>query len=169
MLRAEDVIRLLNLQPHPIEGGHFRETHRSGLTLPGSALPAHRDDRSAATAIYYLLTTGAVSEMHQLPGEELFHYYAGDPLETLLLYPDGRGEVRALGIDFDAGQEPQLAIPADVWQGSTPTAGPHGYTLIGSTMAPGFDYTDYVRGTRGPLVAKWPAFAERIEKLTPNG
>ena len=120
MLRAEDVIRLLNLQPHPIEGGHFRETHRSGLTLPGSALPGHRDDRSASTAIYYLLTPGAVSEMHQLPGEELFHYYAGDPLETLLLYPDGRVEVRILGIDFAPGQERQLVIPPTIGKEAHP-------------------------------------------------
>ena len=169
MLRADDVIRLLNLQPHPIEGGHFRETHRSDLTLPGSALPAHRDERSTSTAIYYLLTAGAVSEMHRLPGDEISHYYSGDPLETLLLYPDGHGEVRVLGTDLTNGQEPQLTIPAEVWQGSTPATGPHGYTLIGSTMAPGFDYADYCSGTREPLVAKWPAFAERIHRLTPNG
>ena len=169
MLRADDVIRLLNLQPHPIEGGHFRETHRSDLTLPGSALPAHRDERSTSTGIYYLLTAGAVSEMHRLPGDEIFHYYSGYPLETLLLYPDGHGEVRVLGTDLTNGQEPQLTIPAEVWQGSTPATGPHGYTLIGSTMAPGFDYADYCSGTREPLVAKWPAFAERIHRLTPNG
>ena len=169
MLRARDVIRLLNLQPHPIEGGHFRETHRSALTLPGDALPAHRADRAAGTAIYYLLIEGAVSEMHRLPGEEVFHFYLGDPLETLLLHPDGRGEVRVLGPDLADGQRPQSTIPGDVWQGSTPLPGPHGYTLIGATMAPAFDYVDYRRGMREPLKAKWPAFAERIALLTPNG
>ena len=169
MLSAKDVIRLLNLQPHPIEGGHFRETFRSGLTLPGSALPAHRAERNASTAIYYLLVAGAVSEMHMLPGEEVFHYYMGDPLETLLLYPDGRGEVRILGPDLREGQKPQLRIPAETWQGSAPALGPHGYTLIGATMAPGFDYVDYKRGMQAPLKAKWPAFAAQIERLTPNG
>ena len=169
MLGARDVIRLLNLQPHPIEGGHFRETHRSDLTLPGDALPAHRAERAASTAIFYLLVHGAVSEMHQLPGEEVFHFYMGDPLETLLLQPDGRGEVRQLGPDLANGQVPQFTIPGDVWQGSTPADGPHGYTLIGATMAPAFDYVDYRRGMRDPLTAKWPAFADRIIRLTPNG
>ncbi len=169
MLSAQDVIRLLNLQPHPIEGGHFRESHRSDLTLPASALPAHRIERSASTAIYYLLIAGAVSEMHQLPGEEVYHHYLGDPLETLLLYPDGHGELRIVGNDLANGREPQMTIAGDVWQGSTPAAGPHGFALIGATMAPGFDYADYRRGHRATLQAGWPKFAERIGQLTPNG
>lgn len=169
MLSAQDVIRLLNLQPHPIEGGHFRETHRCDLTLPASALPAHRIERSASTAIYYLLIAGAVSEMHQLPGEEVYHHYLGDPLETLLLYPDGHGELRLVGNDLANGHEPQMTIASDVWQGSTPAVGPHGFALIGATMAPGFDYADYRRGNRASLQTGWPKFAERIEKLTPNG
>jgi predicted cupin superfamily sugar epimerase len=153
MPTAEEIIRALGLQPHPLEGGYFRETFHD----------------SFGTAIYYLLTGAGVSEMHKLPGAEVYHHYLGDPLETLLLHPDGSGEVVIVGSDVSAGQRPQLVIPGGVWQGSTRIAGPHGFTLIGATMAPGFAYSDYVRGARKELGETWPAFAERIALRTPNG
>jgi hypothetical protein len=153
MLTPADVIRLLSLQPHPVEGGHFRETYRS----PHS------------TAIYYLLEGAGVSEMHRLPGDEVYHFYGGDPLETLLLFPDGSGRVVTVGADLPAGQVPQLVIPGGVWQGSVRVNGPHGWSLIGATMAPGFEYADYERSERAELVKDWPAFAAAIEARTPNG
>ena len=153
MLTAADVIRLLDLRPHPVEGGHFRETYRS----PHS------------TAIYYLLEGVGVSEMHRLPGDEVYHFYGGDPLETLLLFPDGSGRTVMVGSDLAVGQVPQLVIPGGVWQGSTRTNGPHGWALIGATMAPGFEYADYVRGGRAELSAGWPAFAGAIVSRTPLG
>lgn len=169
MLTAEDVIRALDLQPHPVEGGHFRETYRSPGVIPAVALPSHDADRSVGTAIYYLLTGSAVSEMHRLPGDEVYHFYLGDPLETLLLVPGGTSEVVVLGADLLAGQVPQLVIPAGVWQGSVRGTGPHGFTLIGATMAPGFDYADYERGQRVALTATWPARAAEIAARTPQG
>jgi predicted cupin superfamily sugar epimerase len=153
MLTPPDVIRLLNLSPPPVEGGHFRETYRS----PHS------------TAIYYLLEGVGLSEMHRLPGDEVYHFYAGDPLETLLLFPDGIGRQVTLGTDLAVGQVPQLVIPGGVWQGSVRTAGAHGWVLIGATMAPGFEYADYVRGKRAELSAGWPAFATAIAERTPHG
>ena len=111
MPTAAEIIRLLNLQPHPVEGGYFRETHRTGEVIPAAVLPAHGAIRSAGTAIYYLLTGPAVSEMHRLPGDEVYHFYLGDPLETLLLTPDGGSELVLLGTDLAAGQVPQLVIP----------------------------------------------------------
>lgn len=153
MFTPADVIRLLDLSPHPVEGGHFRETYRS----PHS------------TAIYYLLEGMGVSEMHRLPGDEVYHFYAGDPLETLLLFPDGTGRTVTLGTDLAAGQVPQLVIPGGVWQGSVRISGRHGWSLIGATMAPGFEYADYTRGERAALTAGWPAFAGAIDARTPNG
>ena len=153
MPTVADVVRLLNLSPHPVEGGHFRETYRS----PHS------------TAIYYLLEGSAVSEMHQLPGDEVYHFYGGDPLETLLLFPDGSGQVVRLGPDLLAGQVPQLVIPGGVWQGSVRGGGPHGWTLIGATMAPGFEYADYTRGQRAALASQWAEFSDAIAARTPNG
>ncbi|MGL6074201.1 MAG: cupin domain-containing protein [Fimbriiglobus sp.] len=164
MLSSADVIQRLQLQPHPVEGGYFRETQRTK-----GILHAFGSERSIGTAIYYLLTAETVSEMHLLPGDEIFHYYLGDPLETLLLHPDGSSRTHVLGNDLIAGQFPQLVVPGGVWQGSHRLAGLHGYTLIGATMAPGFDYRDYTTGARAELTAKWPDCGDLIKKLTPKG
>ena len=167
-MTADEVIRRLGLRPHPVEGGFFRETYRSAATLPASALPAHRADRSVSTAIYYLLKPGHVSELHVLPGDEVFHFYLGSPVRMLQLWPDGSGREVVLGPDLAAGQVPQSVVPAGVWQG-TRLAGDSGFALLGCTVAPGFDYADYRGGSRAELTAKWPAFADEIAKLTPRG
>ena len=163
-MSAADVIRLLELRPHPVEGGYFRETHRTPATLPASG-----GERSVGTAIYYLLTADAVSEMHVLPGDEVFHFYLGDPLEMLQLRPGGASETLLLGPDLSAGQSPQLVVPGGVWQGSRRLPGPHGYALIGATMAPGFAYEDYATGRRADLQARWPGRDALITLLTPKG
>lgn len=168
-MTVDDVIRVLNLKPHPIEGGYFRETHRAADAIPAGTLPRHGGDRAAATAIYYLLSPGSVSEMHRLPGDEVFHFYLGDAVEMLQLHPDGSATTVVLGSDLLAGQVPQAVVPAGVWQGSRPLPGPHGFSLLGATMAPGFDYADYIGGVRDELSARWPAAADRIATLTPRG
>ena len=167
-MTADDVIRLLSLQPHPVEGGFFRETYRSPTTLPSNVLPAHGGPRAVSTAIYYLLKPGHVSELHVLPGEEVFHFYLGAPVRMLQLWPDGSGREVVLGPDLTAGQVPQLVVPGGVWQG-TRLVGADGFALLGCTVTPGFDYADYRGATRTELTAKWPAFAEEIERLTPRG
>ena len=167
-MTADDAIRLLALKPHPVEGGFFRETYRSAATLPQSVLPAHGGPRQVSTAIYYLLKPGHVSEVHVLPGDEVFHFYLGSPVRMLQLWPDGSGREVVLGNDLEAGQVPQLVVPATVWQG-TRLVGDDGFALLGCTVAPGFDYADYRGGRRAELAAKWPAFAAEIAKLTPRG
>ncbi len=160
MLTAADVVRMLDLAPHPVEGGYFRETWRSRDAVR---------DRAVGTAIYYLLSGPAVSEMHRLPGDEVFHFYLGDPVRQLHLYPDVAGREFVLGADLAAGQVPQLVVPGGAWQGAYRLDGPHGFSLLGATMAPGFDYADYASGPRAELTARWPAFAELIARLTPRG
>jgi predicted cupin superfamily sugar epimerase len=167
-LTAEDVIDFLKLKPHPVEGGFFRETYRSAQAIPGIALPDHPGARSLSTAIYYLLKPGHVSEMHALPGDEVFHFYMGSPVRMLQLWPDGTAKDVILGSDLVAGQVPQLVVPAGVWQGSHLLA-TEGYALLGATMAPGFDYSDYVQGKRSDLMARWPDAHELITLLTPRG
>ncbi len=161
MLSAKQVIAKLKLEPHPIEGGFFRETYRTTGTAPG--MP-----RSLSTAIYYLLMPGHVSELHILPGDEVFHFYLGEPVEMLQLWPDGTGKRIMLGSDIAAGHEPQVVVPGGVWQG-TRLVGTEGFALLGATMAPGFDYADYTSARRAELLAQWPDFAEQIEPLTPRG
>jgi predicted cupin superfamily sugar epimerase len=167
-MTADDVIRALALQPHPVEGGFFRETYRAAATLPQSVLPAHSGSRQVSTAIYYLLKPGHVSELHVLPGDEVFHFYLGSPVQMLQLWPDGGGKIVVLGSDLLAGHSPQVVVPAGVWQG-TRLLRDEGFALLGCTVAPGFDYADYQSGSRSEIAARWPAFADEIARLTPRG
>jgi predicted cupin superfamily sugar epimerase len=140
---AEQVAALLDLEPHPTEGGFFRETYRSdGEFEPGGL---YRGVRAHSTAIYYLLTSETFSAMHRLPGDEVFHFYLGDPVEMLVLRPDGSGEVVVLGSDIEA-MTLQHVVPGGMWQGSCLVEGGD-WALLGTTMAPGFDFDDYVIGT----------------------
>lgn len=134
--RAEAIIELLGLEPHP-EGGYFRETFRD---------PARVDGRSASTAIYYLLKAGGLSRWHRVDAAEIWHHYAGAALE--LTKSSGQGErVReVLGIDLAAGQRPQIVIPTGVWQ----TAKSMGeWTLVGCTVAPGFKFSGFEMAPAG--------------------
>jgi predicted cupin superfamily sugar epimerase len=166
-MTAEEVIELLQLQPHPIEGGYFHETYRSAHTIPATALPRHGADRSVGTAIYYLLTPRTVSALHRLPGDEVFHFDLGDPVRMLQLWPDGSTRTETLGTNLKAGQVPQLVVPGGVWQGSVLVAGGR-FALLGATMAPGFDYADYTAGDRRELSAKYAGVADMIARLTPG-
>jgi predicted cupin superfamily sugar epimerase len=160
-MTADEIIEFLKLQPHPVEGGFFRESYRSADSLDRKG-----DRRSISTAIYYLLTPGMVSALHRLPGDEVFHFYAGDPVRMLQLWPDGSTRTLVLGTDLKAGQAPQLVVPGGVWQGSVLVDG-GSWALLGATMAPGFDYADYVGGNRAEMMARYPAEARMIERLTP--
>jgi uncharacterized protein len=161
-MTADEIKTLLQLEPHPVEGGSFRQTYVSDCTVK---LP--RGVRSAGTAIYYLLELGTFSEMHLLDSDEVFHFYLGDPVEMLQLYPDGHSAVFILGPDLAAGQHVQLIVPAGVWQG-TRLIGGGKLALLGCTVTPGFDYADYRNANYAELAGKWPAEAERIKKLTRN-
>ena len=164
MTTAQQLIEYLGLQPHPKEGGYFRETYRSTDRL--TALPErYPSDRCAGTAIYYLLTPGTFSALHLLHSDEIFHFYAGDPVRMLQLHPDGRGEEVVLGSDVLAGQRPQVVVPRGVWQGSLLESGGD-FALLGCTVAPGFEYADYAHGKWEELVARYPGFERQIRRLT---
>jgi len=166
MPTADDVIALLGLEPLPEEGGYYAETHRADL-LPPAALPAaYPAPRPRQTAIYYLLTPDEISAMHRLPGDEIFHFYLGDPVEQLQLFPDGSGRLVQIGVDLLAGQRPQVLVPRGAWQGARLLPGSHGFALLGTTMAPGFDFADFEAGDRAVLTAAYPAFASIISSLT---
>jgi uncharacterized protein len=167
-MMPEDVITSLQLQPHPIEGGFFRETYRSSYSVDATQVPGSPGTRSFGTAIYYMLTGKSVSEMHVLPTDEVFHFYLGDPVHMLQLWPDGSIRNVILGNDLTRGHQPQIVVPGGVWQGSFLIEGGK-FALMGATMAPGFDYADYTRGIRSHLIDSYPQAAAWIEKLTPNG
>jgi predicted cupin superfamily sugar epimerase len=129
-MTAGEVVRLLGLQPHP-EGGFYRETFRA---------PAPDGSRAASTAIYYLLREGDVSAWHRVvDADEVWHHYAGAPLELTLWDGRERTSLR-LGSGLAAGERPQAVVPAGVWQAARPMGG---WVLVGCTVAPGFDFSGF--------------------------
>lgn len=130
-MNAADIIRRLDLKPHP-EGGHYRETFRDPR--------CNAEGRSLGTAIYYLLGVGETSEWHRCDAAEIWHWYAGAPL-VLTLSPNGHdASAHHLGPDLAAGQRPQIVVPADCWQTATSLGA---WTLVGCTVAPGFDFAGF--------------------------
>lgn len=163
---AEDIIRLLDLEPHPEEGGWFREVYRAAGAVPAAALAGGYDGpRAHSTAIYYLLTPETFSALHRVASDEVFHFYLGDPVEQLRLMPGGASEMVTLGPDLEAGQQPLSVVPAGVWQGARLAAGGR-WALMGATVAPGFEYADYTHGDRAALTEGWPDRAELIAALS---
>jgi len=168
MPSAEEIIRQLNLKPLPGEGGFYRETYRSAEKISREALPGrYKTEKSFGTAIYYLLTPQTCSALHRLPADEIFHFYLGDPVLMLKLNPDGRAEKIILGQEIDKGQFVQTIVPANTWQGCLLREGGR-FALLGTTVAPGFDFSDYEAGQRKILLEKYPEYKELIKKLTPG-
>jgi uncharacterized protein len=129
-LSAADVIRLLDLRPHP-EGGHYRQTFRD---------PAHdAEGRSVSTAIYFLLAAGERSHWHRIDAVEIWHWHAGAALALRIAGSDGVATVR-LGADLAAGERPQAVVPASAWQAAESLGA---WTLVGCTVAPGFEFSGF--------------------------
>lgn len=158
------LIAELSLQPHP-EGGYYAETFRAAGAIPASALPdAYDGSRSHSTAIYYLLTAGDVSAMHRITSDEVFHFYAGDPVRMLRLHPDGSGDEVVIGARIDLGQRPQVVVPGGVWQGLSLVEGGR-FALLGCTVAPGFDFADFELADPAALAREYPKWANRAREL----
>jgi predicted cupin superfamily sugar epimerase len=166
MIDALAIRKTLNLQPLPVEGGYYRESYRSELELHPGALPdSFHGSRSAATAIYYLLTPDTFSALHRLGGDEVFHFYMGDPVEMLLLHSDASTTRITLGPDLAAGMHVQVIVPGGTWQGSRLRGGGR-FALLGTTMTPGFDFQDFEAGSADDLCATYPTVADEIRRLT---
>jgi hypothetical protein len=166
MLTAEQIIERLKLVPLTIEGGYFRETYRAPLSVPAGALSnEYGGDRNVSTAIYYLLTPDTFSLIHIIKSDEVFHFYAGDPVEMIQFWPDGSARVMIISNDMAASHEPQLVVPAGVWQGCRLVRGGK-WALMGCTVAPGFDYADFAIADRAELIASHPEHAAMITALT---
>jgi uncharacterized protein len=103
--------------------------------------------------------------MHKLMSDEIYHFYLGDPVEQLLLYPDGRSKRVILGPDILNNQNVQFVVPHGIWQGSHLMAGSK-YALLGTTMAPGYEHDEFVLGHRDDLTGKYPQEVDLIQKLT---
>ncbi|MEI9922789.1 MAG: cupin domain-containing protein [Bradyrhizobium sp.] len=135
-LSAADIIARLDLKPHP-EGGHYRETFRDVNT--------DTDGRSHSTAIYFLLARGERSHWHRIDAVEAWHYYAGSALILQIADHDGQRSIR-LGADLAAGEQPQAIVPPQAWQAAESTGE---WTLVGCTVAPGFDFVKFELAPKG--------------------
>jgi predicted cupin superfamily sugar epimerase len=166
MLTAKQIQAFLKLQPLPVEGGFFVESYRSKYTVAPPSLPTrYAGERGLSTAIYYMLTPDTFSAMHRLKSDEVYHFYLGDPVELLMLKPDGVAEAVLLGQDILGGMRVQHTVPGGTWQGSRLAPGGK-YALMGTTMAPGFDLLDYEPGQRDALSTQYPNYAPLIAFLT---
>ncbi len=164
---ATEVIDRLKMQLIPGEGCWFTVTYKSPDRIAGPAAEHVVGPHFGYSAIYALETRKDFSALHRLVTDELWHFYGGSPVEMLLLFPDGHGEKIVIGPDVLAGQRPQFLVPRGVWQGSRPLGREPGvYSLVGTTMTPGFESSDYEQGYRDQLVAKYPSFAPLIGELT---
>ena len=136
-LTAEDAIRLLGLAPHP-EGGLYRETFRDAGPDGG---------RGAQTAIYFLLRAGEASRWHRVTdAAEVWHHYAGGPLELAVAADGGEPTIHRLGCDLAAGARPQAVVPAGAWQSARPLGA---WTLAGCTVAPAFEFSRFEMAPAG--------------------
>src|SRR5258708_37196829 len=136
MTSAAEIIRLLDLKPHP-EGGHFGETFRDART---------RDGRAASTAIYFLLARGERSHWHRIDAVEVWHYYAGAPLILQIAHEGCTRHTVRLGPDVAGDERPQAIVPAGAWQAAESTGD---WTLLGCTVAPGFEFANFELAPKG--------------------
>ncbi|NCI46526.1 cupin domain-containing protein [Sediminibacterium soli] len=161
---VKDLIRQLQLQPHP-EGGYYRETYRAAETMAAASLPGRfTGDRVFSTAIYFLLEKGNFSAFHRIQSDECWHFYAGDPLQVHVIYPDGRYGLIRLGNDPVNGCSFQAVVPAGCWFASETALG-GSYSLVGCTVAPGFDFADFELAKQAELLSAYPSHATVIRRL----
>lgn len=165
---VQQIISMLQLEPLPVEGSLFRQTYRAADTITDvAASPIYAKDKPAGTAILAMFTDDpdSFSLMHRLPTDEVWHFYLGDPIELLLLYPDGLSERVMMGQDILNGQRVQFVVPRGVWMGAHLLPG-GAYALFGNTMAPGFTSADFEGIDRDALIAQYPHEVELITALT---
>lgn len=163
MNSAAEWIAALQLQEHP-EGGWFAETFRSSEVFPAGDLPPrYTGDRAHFTSIYFLLEKGQFSALHRLQTDEIWHFHDGAPLEIVSMDAQGNWSVRVIGRDVAAGHFPQALVPRGHWFGARSLGD---FTLVGCTMAPGFEFADFEMGDRVELTDQYPQHAASISEFT---
>lgn len=168
MRTAEFWIEQLRLERHP-EGGWYRETYRSEGSYGFDASTPFGSARSYATSIYYLLQRGDRSRLHRIHSDEQWYFHAGSPLEVHCFPETGEPSSFTLGDDPDDGETLHSWVPAGCWFGAClddRAAAPDAYALVSCVVAPGFDFRDFTFADQATLIARFPAHARIIEKLS---
>ena len=166
-MTAEEVIEKLDLKQLPDEGGYFRQTYKSND--PGRPARDYGIDsnslRHFSTAIYYLVTPDSFSALHKVKSDEIFHFYSGDPVEMLQLDDSGKTSRHIIGNNIMAGHQPQVVAPKGIWQGTRLIEGGK-WALLGTTVAPGFEFEDFQLGVRDQLIKAIPQHRDDIIRFT---
>ncbi len=153
----------LSLTPHP-EGGFFREVYRSNEEIPQSSLPSRfSGPRSFATSIYFLLEKGDFSAFHRIKSDETWHFYRGGALDLHILH-NGKYELVVIGANIAAGNHLQYTVPAGAWFASEPSIDSW-YSLLGCTVSPGFDFSDFEMAKRDTLLKEYLSHGDLIRRL----
>jgi uncharacterized protein len=162
-MTAQYYIEHLNLQPHP-EGGHYKETYRSAGNIIANCLPKDiGDNRSYSTAIYFLLQQGDFSAFHRIKSDECWHFYDGGTLLIHILHANGDYTCTRLGKNIHEGEVFQYVVPSGAWFASEPASF---FTLVGCTVAPGFDFADFEMAKKEDLLQEFPKHKELINRLS---
>lgn len=148
------------MQAHP-EGGYFKETYRSTEMV----INRNGQKRSASTGIYFLITSENFSAFHKIESDEMWHYYAGSPLSVYMIDDSGKLDILKVGPNIEKGEQLQAVVPAGCWFASRVDES-NTYSLVGCTVAPGFDFEDFVLAKREELIAQHPEHQEIITSLT---
>jgi hypothetical protein len=162
MSSAADWIDRLKLEAHP-EGGYYRETYRSEAAFPGRQDQVFPAGRSHSTAIYFLLEKDNFSAFHRIQSDELWHVYDGDGLDIHVLHP--QGEYSCLRLGTVEGRMPQAKVEAGCWFASEVSPG-GSFALVGCTVSPGFDFTDFEMADAVALSSEFPQHRNLIGRLT---
>lgn len=160
-MNSKELAESLELLPHP-EGGYYRETYRSGTSI---TIPESGDKRQLATAIYFLIENTNFSAFHKIKSDETWHFYEGDTLEVIEIDLSGQLIITKVGKNIKEGEVFQYTVKANHWFGSRVKAG-GGFSLVGCTVAPGFDFRDFELAKRDELTRLYPQHEDMITTLT---
>lgn len=162
-MTAEYFIKHLQLQPHP-EGGFFKETYRSNGIIASSCLHGTNGDRNYSTAIYFLLQQSDFSAFHRINSDECWHFYEGGTLLIHVIDENEKYSCTRLGRKIHDGEVFQFVVPANCWFASEPAPGTE-FTLVGCTVAPGFDFSDFEMADQKKLMKAYPQYHSIVERL----
>lgn len=160
-----EIVEHLQLQAHP-EGGFYKETYRSSLVISDKALPNEfGGERNICTSIYFLIDKTNFSALHKIKSDEIWHFYLGDALEVIEITEDGELISTLVGNKLNEGQVLQYTVKAGNWFGSRVAKGGN-YSLVGCTVAPGFDFNDFEMAEKDSLTNAYPQHQKIISELT---
>lgn len=162
---ANELIEKLKLEPHP-EGGYFRETYRSaGVISHKNLLEDYTGDRNFSTCIYFLLIADKFSAFHRIKQDEIWHFYNGATICLYMISPSGQLSSQLIGRNLDKGEVPQFMVPGGYWFAAE-VGQQNSYSLVGCTVAPGFDFADFELESCAELTTRFPQHQKLISRLT---